>query len=149
MDADGEIPYAFARCLQESLWSLCRLEHQHGLTFTRDGFSDGTRAGAADLFISIEEDCYRTMARLELAHSAQREQHHDNPSLHVQHTWTVGAPPFQAKRHGCQGAQRPDSIEVAEQHDWLLICSAGEFDLKMITVIGCFVDFCPPAHPRK
>src|SRR5262249_46917351 len=101
------------------------------------------------LFISIEEDCYRTMARLDLAHSAQREQHHDNPSLHVQHTWTVGAPPFQAKRHGCQGAQRPDGIEVPQQHDWLLICSAGEFDLKMITVIGCFVDFCPPAHPRK
>src|SRR5215471_14176709 len=116
-NADSEIAHAFARCLQKSLWPLCRLQNQHGLAVTRNSFRDGTRAGDAD--------------------------------LHVQHAGTISAPGFYAEWHSSQRAQRPDSIKVPEQHDWLLIFGAGEFDLKVIAVVSGLMNLYLPALVLK
>src|SRR5215471_6018555 len=140
-NADGEIAHAFARCLQKSLWPLCRLQNQHGLAVTRNSFRAGTRAGAADLFIGVEKNCYWTVVCLGFFQSAQSEHHHDDAGLHVQHAWTISAPGFYAEWHSSHRAQRPDRIEVAEQHDWLLIFCSGKFDLKMVAVVSGLVGF--------
>src|SRR5215813_4460967 len=149
LNADGEIAHALARCFQKSLQPLGRFQHQYGLAFTRDGFSDGTGAGAADLFVGIQEDCYRTMARVGLAQGTQSEHHHDDAGFHVQHAGTIGAPAFEAKCHAGQRTQRPNSIEVPEKHDWLLVFGAGKFDLEMIAVVSDVVNFYPPAPVLK
>src|SRR5215472_4934066 len=148
-NADSEIAHAFARCLQKSLWPLCRLQNQHGLAVTRNSFRDGTRAGAADLFIGVEKNFYWTVVCLGFFQSAQREHHHDDAGLHVQHAGTISAPGFYAEWHSSQRAQRPDSIKVPEQHDWLLIFGAGEFDLKVIAVVSGLMNLYLPALVLK
>src|SRR5581483_10107227 len=92
------------------------------------------RGVAADLFIGDEEDVYwaRQSVFVPGTKSLDGVKHKDDAGLHVEASRAPGAAVGNTERHGVQGAERVDGIQMTEQHDGLGRTFAGKINLQMI-----------------
>src|SRR5258708_16190174 len=136
MHANGVITHTFSRGLQQTLRPLRRFEYEHGLTLFRDGFDDGTRSLAADFLVGIQKNNHRTVICTKARKRAQRIEHHDDPSFHVEYTGAEQPAVLHAKRHLRQGPHGPDSVKVSQKQYRFLGTGAGKASLQMIAGFG-------------
>src|SRR5689334_7036185 len=117
-----------------ALRALRWLQHKDCFALSGCGFHHGATGSAANFFVRIEQNRYRTVCGPSFFQRAHGKNHHGNPGLHVINARTVSATVLNAERHLCQRTHGPYGVEVSQQK-CRLAGAARKFGLQ---VVSCF-----------
>ena len=123
LDVDAPVAGALARGFVSQTQG--RFQNVDGGALGSQTLCDGARDGAADLFVTVEQQNDFAIEKGSLREQFDGRKCHGHTGFHVQGAGTEQAALRNTKGHGLESAKGPDRIQMAEQEDGLCGASPG------------------------